>query len=140
MTVDQGMVFGVLLGTLALFVWGRWRYDLVALLALVVATVSGAVPVGEAFAGFVHPAVITVAAVLVISRGLARSGLVDALVGQLERMGHRLTVQLLALSSLAAVLSAFMSTCLAFIFQSTGGDRCSASDGNLPLAVNTLTK
>ncbi len=135
MTVEQGIVFGVLLGTLGLFVWGRWRYDLVALLALLAATAAGVVPPGEAFTGFAHPAVITVAAVLVISRGLANSGIVDALVGVLARVGQRVTVQLLALTSLVAVLSAFMNNVGALALLLPVGMRMARSAGRPPSAL-----
>jgi len=70
MSLQAGYVFAVLAATLALFVWGRWRYDVVALLALLAVVIGGVVPAREAFVGFGHPAVITVAAVLVISRAL----------------------------------------------------------------------
>ena len=73
-TSDQGMVFAILLATLILFVWGRWRYDIVSLGALILVFVAGLVPANRVFTGFGHPAVITVAAVLVISRGLQNAG------------------------------------------------------------------
>ena len=65
--------------TLVLFVTGRWRYDVVALLALLIVTLTGLVPAEQAFSGFSNPAVITVAAVLVLSRGLQNSGIVDVI-------------------------------------------------------------
>jgi Na+/H+ antiporter NhaD/arsenite permease-like protein len=80
MTVDQGIVFAMLAAALALFVWGRWRYDLVAMLALLAVLLTGVLPMERAFEGFAHPAVVTVAAVLVISRALQRAGLVDVIV------------------------------------------------------------
>ena len=70
MQSDQLIVFAVLAATLGLFVWNRWRYDIVALAALLVVTLAGIVPPEKAFMGLGHPAVITVAAVLVLSRGL----------------------------------------------------------------------
>ena len=71
------LIFIVLGLTLVAFVWGRFRYDLVALTALFASVMLGLVPADSAFAGFGHPAVITVAAVLVLSRGFERSGVVD---------------------------------------------------------------
>ena len=71
MTTDQIIVFAILGLSLVFFMWGRWRYDVVAFTALIVAVVAGIVPTDAAFAGFGHPAVITVAAVLVISGFLA---------------------------------------------------------------------
>lgn len=72
-------VFAVLAGMMALFFTGRWRYDLVALGGLLVLTLAGAVPADQAFSGLGHPAVLTVAAVLVLSAGLVRSGAVAAM-------------------------------------------------------------
>lgn len=109
MTFEQVLLFGILVSALVLFVWGRWRYDVVALLALLSATVTGIIPATEAFLGFGHPAVVTVAAVLIVGRGLSNSGLVGILARQLSRVGDRITAQILALTILVAVLSAFMN-------------------------------
>ena len=76
------LVFIVLGLTLVAFIWGRFRYDLVALAALLGSVMLGLVPADDAFAGFGHPAVITVAAVLVLSRGFERSGVVDVIANQ----------------------------------------------------------
>jgi di/tricarboxylate transporter len=73
----------VLACTLAAFVWDRWRYDVVAITSLIVAVLLGLIEPESAFTGFSNPAVITVAAVLVISRALARSGAIEALAGSL---------------------------------------------------------
>lgn len=107
--VQQFIVFLILLVTLILFVQGRWRYDLVALAALLVSVLTGVVPADTAFSGFGHPAVITVAAVLVISRGLGNSGLVDLFTRGISRVGSRLTLQVSALSGLVSLTSAFMN-------------------------------
>ena len=63
--MDEIVVFGVLILALVMFVMGKWRYDVVALFALLVLAIVGIVPAAEAFKGFGHPAVVTVAAVLV---------------------------------------------------------------------------
>ena len=106
---DEAIVFGVLLLSLVLFVTGKWRYDLVALLALLTLTVVGIVPASAAFQGFGHPAVITVAAVLVLSRALYSSGVVDILASWCSRIPEYLTLRIASLSSLTAFLSAFMN-------------------------------
>ena len=79
MTTDQLFLLGLLGLLVVFFIWERWRYDLVALTALLIATFLGFVPSTEAFLGFGHPAVVTVAAVLIISRGLSNAGAVDML-------------------------------------------------------------
>ena len=109
MTIDQAIVFFILLGTLSLFVWGRWRYDLVALVALCLVFVAGLVPAEAVFMGFGHPAVITVAAVLVLSRGLLNAGVVDSLSRLLSRVGTRPSVQVATLTGIVAVCSGFMN-------------------------------
>jgi di/tricarboxylate transporter len=61
MTFEQGLAFGVLVGTVALFIWGRLRYDLVAMLGLLAGIVLGVVPTDEAFSGFSDEIVIIIA-------------------------------------------------------------------------------
>ncbi|NLV72608.1 MAG: SLC13 family permease [Actinobacteria bacterium] len=109
MTTGQWVVFGVLAATLALFIWNRWRYDLVALSALLVLVVAGYVPWNDAFLGLGHPAVVTVAAVLIISSGLSNAGVVDAVARLLTRVGDRPVVQVLTMTSIVAVCSGFMN-------------------------------
>ena len=106
---DSTLVFIVLGATLAAFVWGRFRYDLVALAALLGSVVLGLVQGEAAFMGFGHPAVITVAAVLVLSRGFERSGVVDVIAEQVLKVGERLFLQLLVLVGTVVVLSGIMN-------------------------------
>ena len=91
------------------FLWGRWRYDVVAFTALIAAVASGVVPSANAFTGFGHPAVVTVATVLVISRALQASGIIDNLADIVCRAARNQTAQIGSLSGLGAVLSAFMN-------------------------------
>lgn len=109
MTVEQGIVYVVILLILGLPMLKVWRYDLVALLGLLLLTILGIISADEAFAGFGHPAVVTVAAVLVCSRGLENSGLVDLLARWISSVGDRLVLQLATLCGLAALSSAFMN-------------------------------
>ncbi len=109
MQTDQLIVFGVLAATLVLFVWNRWRYDLVAVFALLIVAVAGLVPPEAVFTGLGHPAVVTVAAVLIISRGLRNAGVVDAIARQITRVGSNPVVQLSALTAIVAVCSGFMN-------------------------------
>ncbi|PRY65783.1 TrkA family protein [Vreelandella songnenensis] len=103
------LVFIILGLTLGAFIWGRFRYDLVALTALLASVMLGLVPADSAFAGFGHPAVITVAAVLVLSRGFERSGVVDVIANQVLKVGERLLLQLLVLVGTVVVLSGIMN-------------------------------
>ncbi len=103
------IVFITLLFVLALFIWGRIRHDFVAFIALFALVVSGIVKPAEAFIGFAHPAVITVAAVLIIGKALEYSGLIDLLGKWVMKVGKGLLLQIIVLSLLVAVASAFMN-------------------------------
>ena len=109
MTVEQIGIFAILAGVFGLFVWGRLRYDVVAFGALIVAVLLGVVPSERAFLGFANPAVITVAAVLVISRGLSASGAIDRIAHLVAPPVKNLTLQIGAMSGFAALLSAAMN-------------------------------
>lgn len=109
MTLEQGQIFVILVASMGLFIWGRWRHDVVALGALLACVIAGLVPEAEAFAGFGHPAVITVACVLVLSHGLQRTGAVSRLAQRLLPSGAGKLLSIAALTSLGALLSAFMN-------------------------------
>ena len=109
LTSDQILILGVLLATVAMFLWGRWRHDMVAAGALLACVVAGLVPFADAFTGFGHPAVITVACVLVLSQGLLNSGVVDTLARRVLPASAGPTLTIAALTSLAALLSGFMN-------------------------------
>lgn len=109
MTAAQILIFAILAATMALFLWGRFRHDIVALLALMACVLGGLVPSPDAFAGFGHPAVITVACVLVMSQGLQNTGAVDWLARRvLPREAGRLG-SMTALMGLGTLLSGFMN-------------------------------
>jgi di/tricarboxylate transporter len=109
MTNDQILILFILTTTMAMFLWGRWRHDMVALGALIACVIGGLVAPGEAFSGFGHPAVVTVACVLVLSRGLQLSGAVDVLARYTLPKDAGPTLSLAALIGLGAVLSGFMN-------------------------------
>ncbi|MBL3555754.1 MULTISPECIES: SLC13 family permease [Marinobacter] len=109
MTTEQGVVFAVLAATLALFVWNRLRFDVVAMLALLAIAIAGLLPTEALFAGFGHPAVVTVAAVLVVSQGLVNGGVVDNIARLLGKVGHRPTLQILTLTGVVALCSGFIN-------------------------------
>jgi len=109
MLSEQWLVFLILGITLGLFVWNRLRFDVVALLALLAVAVAGLVPADELFAGFGHPAVITVAAVLVISQGLVNGGVVDAVARLLARVGRNAVLQVVTLTLVVALCSGFIN-------------------------------
>ncbi|MBE0449564.1 MAG: SLC13 family permease [Clostridia bacterium] len=107
--LDQIIVFLTIFITLILFVKSSLRFDLVAMLSLLFLVLTGIVPAGKAFDGFAHSAIITVAAVLVVSRGLINSGALNDLVIILNRTSKNNTMRLMGLMFLTAVLSSFMN-------------------------------
>jgi di/tricarboxylate transporter len=109
MNQDQGLIFAILAATVGLFLWGRWRHDIVALGALLACVIAGVIPDEQAFAGFGHPAVITVACVLVLSHGLQITGAVDALAQRVLPSNAGPMLSIAALTGLGALLSAFMN-------------------------------
>lgn len=142
--LEQIIVFATILTALGLFIWGRLRFDLVAILALLVLTLTGIIPADEAFAGFSHDAVIIVAAVLVVSRGMLNSGVVDLVTKYLLRTGNRPSVQVGALSSLVATISSVTSSLGALALLMPVALRMSRRSGTppsvllLPLAFGAL--
>ncbi|CAE6505682.1 TrkA family protein [Nitrosomonas nitrosa] len=109
LTNEQWLIVGILFATLSLFLWGRWRHDMVAVAALLACVLAGLVPFSEAFTGFGHPAVITVACVLILSYGLQNTGAVDWLTRSVLPAKAGPTVTFLSLTGVAALLSGFMN-------------------------------
>lgn len=132
MNEDQLIVFIIILAAFLLFIWGRWRYDLVAMMALVTAVASGVVPAGQAFSGFAHPAVITVASVLIISRCLMESDLIEIVFSRISKPCRSITCQEFSLAGLVAILSGFMNNVGALALLMPVGIRISRSSGNPP--------
>ncbi len=109
MTTEQLLIVGILLATAAAFLWGRWRHDLVAVCALLACVMAGLVSHADAFSGFSHPAVITVACILILSAGLQNSGAVDGLTRWIIPAEAGPVLSIAALAGLAAILSGFMN-------------------------------
>lgn len=109
MTFEVWMIFIILILTLVLFATDWVRYDIVALLSLLAVVFTGLIPTGRAFSGFSNSAVITVAAVLVLSQGLQNSGLIESIGKQLVRVKGGIVVQVGLLTSLVAFLSIFIN-------------------------------
>ena len=109
MTLQQAILFVILVLVFVMLIWGRWRYDLVAFIALMVALLFGVVPVSEAFSGFGHPATVIIALVLVVSRGLSNSGVIEMLARYVIDSSRKLAAHVSIMSGLAAALSAVMN-------------------------------
>jgi di/tricarboxylate transporter len=105
MTLTQTLSFCIVGGAVALFAWGRFRYDVVALTALCLGVAVGVVPAKHAFSGFTSDVVVIIASALVISAAIGRSGVVEQV---LQPLLARLTstwTQVPVLAGATALLS-----------------------------------
>lgn len=132
MTTDQIIVFGILFFVFVFLVWGRWRYDLVAFVALLVAIMTGVVPTHDAFSGFGHPATIIIAIVLIVSRGLWNSGAVELIANVVIDKSRELASHIAIMSSLAAALSAIMNNVAALAILMPLDLQAAAKSGRSP--------
>ena len=106
---DQIIILGLLTLMVGLFIWGRWRYDAISLGVLSVFVLLGYIQPEEAFEGFSHPAVITVALVLLISKGLERSGFISVIGRKLQAYANSEIQFMISITFFAAILSSFMN-------------------------------
>ncbi|MBT4075585.1 MAG: SLC13 family permease, partial [Gammaproteobacteria bacterium] len=109
MTNEQIILFSLMAGVLGMLLWGKWRYDLVAFSALVLGLILQVIPKDQAFSGFGHPAVIIIALVLIVSRGLSQSGAIEMLTSRVINAKRPLSLHIASMGLLGAVLSAFMN-------------------------------
>jgi di/tricarboxylate transporter len=119
MTPDQIAISFIIILTFSLFIWGKWRYDIVSLIALFILAILDTIlggsnsnlvkDVSQIFSGFGHPAVITVAAVLIISKALQNSGVVDLIAQKIKPFTTNKILHISSLSGVIAILSAFMN-------------------------------
>jgi di/tricarboxylate transporter len=144
MRLPQFFAFGIVATMMALFVWGRLRYDLVAMLALLSAVATGIVPPDRAFRGFGDDIVIIVATALLVSAAVARSGITERLMAPLAP--HLTTVrrQVVVLVGAVIVLSAFvknvgaLAILMPIVFQQARRAGTPASAVLMPLAFGSL--
>ena len=118
-----------------MFVWGRWRYDVVAIGAMLLVAVMGIIPAKNVFLGFGHPATLTVAMVLIISRGLLNSGVVDLMAEHVLRPIKSTTGQISIVSFVAAGLSALMNNVGALALLMPAAIRSAAKAKRPPAAI-----
>ncbi len=105
LTTQIALLFAVIVLVLGLLVWGRFRYDLVAFGGLVTATLLGLIPANDAFSGFGHPAVVIIALVLIVSRGLYLSGAIDVVTRHVLDASRSLQAHIGVMGALAAAMS-----------------------------------
>lgn len=119
MTYEQIFIFTLLGGVFAMLVWGRIRYDLVALSALVIAVAGGVVPAEHAFSGFGHEAVVIIALVLVVSRAMVNAGAVEFIAQYVVNAQRSLPVHIGIMSVVGAALSAVINNVAALVILMT---------------------
>ena len=110
MTTDIALTLLIILGALILFATEKLRVDVVALLVLITVGVLGLVPANELFSGFSNSAVVTVWAVYMVSGGLFKTGVANAMGSGILRVAGNTESRLIATIMLTVgVLSAFMN-------------------------------
>ena len=109
MTYEQIILFALLALVFVFLIWGRWRYDLVAFAALCIALVAGVVPYEQAFSGFGHHATVIVALVLIVSRALSNSGVIEWIARVAVSASRPVTAHMGIMAGVAAALSAVMN-------------------------------
>jgi di/tricarboxylate transporter len=141
---DQILTIALLFGLIALFLWDRLRYDLVALLALLAAVATGIVPADKAFNGFANPVLPLIAAALIVSVAIGQSGAIELLLGYLNPVMQSKDLQVGVLAACVAVLSAFMKNIgalaifIAAALQVTRRNKRSPSEFLMPLSFASL--
>lgn len=108
MSLDQTIAVAIIVLMMALFVWGRIRFDIVACLALLAAVATGIVPAKDAFKGFSDDIVIIVASALVVSAAVARSGIIERALRHVAPYVRSTQMQVITLVVSVGVLSAFV--------------------------------
>jgi di/tricarboxylate transporter len=144
MTQDQTFAFAILAGMMTLFIWGRLRYDLVAVLALLAAVFTGIVPHKAAFSGFGDDIVVIVASALVASAGVARSGAMEAALQRVSPFITSVQGQIVVLVTVVTILSAFvknigaLAMMIPVAFQMARRSNASPSLFLMPMAFGSL--
>jgi len=108
MRTDQWLIIAVITMMMAAFIWGRYRYDIVAAVALLASMILGLVPPNKAFSGFSDDIVIIVGSALLLSGAIARSGIMDVVLRRIAPESQTPRVQLLILVLLVAFMSSFV--------------------------------
>lgn len=144
MTLQQGLSFAVIVAMMAAFIWGRFRYDVVAAISLLVALALGVVKPDRAFAGFSDDIVIIVGSALVVSAGVARSGIMELLIQRYFPHLKAVQLQLVLLVTIVTLLSAFvknigaLAIMIPIAFQFAKRSSVSASVFLMPMAFGSL--
>ena len=140
LTIDQIVLFLLIVGVFALLLWGRVRYDIVAFAALIITIITGVIPVEQAFAGFGHPATVIIALVLVVSRGLSNSGAVEFIARFVVSGSRTITMHIGLMSAVGAALSALMNNVAALaLLMPVDGEAAKRADRSPALTLMPLS-
>ena len=100
----------ILIITVALFIWGRIRADIVALTALAALLVSGILTPSEALAGFSSPIVVMMVGLFVVGGAIMQTGLARLAGNKLMSLSHgNETLTFLLVMVVTSVIGAFVS-------------------------------
>lgn len=105
MTLQQALAFGLVGVTIAGFIWGRWRYDVIAVLALLAGVTLNVVPAKAAFDGFKNDITVIIACALMVSAAFAKSGIVETVLRPLLPRLTGQTSQVLLFTAAVTLLS-----------------------------------
>ncbi len=144
MTFEQLLSVGVIIVLMGVMVWGRVRYDLVAVGALIASLLLGIVTVDQAFSGFSNDIVIIVGAALLVSAGVSRSGITEYAIRRIAPNVTRVHGQLALLVVTVGVMSAFiknigaLAIMIPIAFQFAERSKVSPSVFLMPMAFASL--
>ncbi|RWF72419.1 MAG: SLC13 family permease [Mesorhizobium sp.] len=144
MTTPQILSFAVIFVIMAALVWGRYRYDLVAAAALLLGLAVGIVPFDEAFSGFSDDIVVIVGSALLVSAGIARSGIMEIAIKRFVPNLSGVRSQLALLVIVVTILSAFvknigaLAIMIPIAFQFARRSSVSPSIFLMPMAFGSL--
>ncbi len=141
LTSPELTVIGIIVALLALIAFTRLRIDIIALLVLLMVALTQLVPTSDALSGFSSSVVITIFGLLVITRGLAQTGVVQWVARQLQTYGRGSEAKLIALvMSVGAAVSLLMNNVAAgavllpAVLQVSRNSNVAASKLMIPLA------
>lgn len=138
------IVYGIISAALIFFIFSSWRYELIALIALLLLSILGIISPSDAFIGFANPAIWTIVGILIISKGLINSGLINVISRKLDFIGKKTGTQVGVLSFITGILSGFINnigalTSLIPVTRNlTKGKKNNISKILMPLAFSSL--
>ena len=132
MTLPQILSCSLVAAMMAAFVWGKLRYDVIALLALLAGVALGVVPAKEAFKGFSDDIVIIVASALIVSAAVARSGLVETALARISPALRTTQAQVAVLVFVVAAMSAIIKNIGALAMMLPIAYQLARKDGKSP--------